>query len=105
MPSFETETLLLQWSSALKLARLSRRETQALAAERAGVSKATYMRMESADPVLLAGVSVGAFIEALVAYGYRDTLFTVCSQPDTEGQILRQNAVLKRGLSYKRPTA
>lgn len=97
-PSFVVETALLNLSRALSRSRLLRRETQRLAAQRANVSLATYMRMESGDIDKLAGIGIASFFEALCMVGYRDALLSLGDfSHDAEGAIQQEAATPRRG--------
>lgn len=73
--AFETQKALENISRGLTRARLLRGDSQHLAAERVGVSVATYRRLESGDPEKVGAVAAASLLQALVVYGYeRDVL-------------------------------
>lgn len=59
------DTMMATLGSHVRAARLARGDTQAVLAERAGVSRATVARLESGDK----GVSAGHVLAALEAMG------------------------------------
>lgn len=73
--SIKAETAVVALSETLRALRLQHGESQALAAQRIGVSHRTYQRMEATTPgkgeigVPAAGVSIGDFVMALEVYG------------------------------------
>lgn len=102
-PSYEVEIVLINLSAALSRARLLRNETQVLAAQRANISLATYVRMESKQADQLAGISIGSFFEALCIVGYRDALLTLADpNNDTQGALLLERKIPKRGRTLGR---
>ncbi|WP_454909704.1 hypothetical protein [Variovorax gossypii] len=73
--SITAETSLIALSETLRALRLEQGESQALAAQRIGVSSRTYQRMEAGAAgargaeIPAAGVAIGDFIMALEVYG------------------------------------
>jgi hypothetical protein len=73
--SIKAETAVIALSETLRSLRLQHGESQALAAQRIGVSLRTYQRMESSTPgagqagVPAGGVAIGDFVMALEVYG------------------------------------
>ena len=65
----------------LRTARLRRGETEELAAQRAGVSRPTWRRLEAGHP----SVSVGLAFEALQLYGFSQQLFLL-GDPDQDSE-------------------
>lgn len=66
----------------IRTARLRRGESETLAAERAGVSRQTWRRLEKGHPA----VSVGLLFEAMAVYGFGDQLFALADPAlDAEG--------------------
>lgn len=102
VPSFEVETILVNLSSALSRGRLVRGETQALAAQRANTSLATYVRMESRNVSQLGGIGIAVFFDALCAVGYRDALMTLADpNNDAEGALMLERTIPRRGRNLK----
>jgi hypothetical protein len=103
VPSFEVEIVLTNLSLALCRGRLLRGETQALAAQRANVSLATYVRMESKNMKQLAGIGVANFFEALCVLGYKDALLSLADPSnDTEGALMLERTIPRRGRALGR---
>ena len=69
--SFVTEQVIETIGKNIQTARLRRGESMDVAAERAGVSRQTWMRLEAGSQ----SVSVGLVIEALQLYGFVEQLF------------------------------
>lgn len=73
--SITAETSVIALSETLRALRLAQGESQALAAQRIGVSARTYQRMEGATTETrggvapAAGVAIGDFLMALEVYG------------------------------------
>lgn len=73
--SITAETSVIALSETLRALRLEQGESQALAAQRIGVSSRTYQRMEAGTTgargagIPAAGVAIGDFIMALEVYG------------------------------------
>ncbi len=69
----------------LGVARRKRRWSVAIVAERVGVARTTYMRLEKGDPT----VSIGVYAMALVLLGFGDFLAIPLHPPiDRDGQAL-----------------
>ena len=94
--SFQTQQGLAQLGHNLRVARLRRGESETLAAQRIGVSRQTWRRMEEGDPA----VSSGAIFEALSVYGFTDQIFSL-ADPDRDLDGKAQDAARrpKRGRS------
>lgn len=91
--SFESENLLKSIGLSLKIARKRRRETLMQAAERIGIAKSNYVRLENGDP----SVGIGSFIEALNIYGFTQQLSELANPDnDEEGKRLSIQHTLKR---------
>jgi hypothetical protein len=94
--SFQTEEALRAIGAGLKTARLRRSESTSLAAERAGVTRKTWSRLEDGSP----GVAAGLLIEALVTYGFDRQVFELASpEADDLGKRLDMTRLPKRGTS------
>lgn len=65
----------------VRTARLRRGETEEMAAQRAGVSRPTWRRLEAGNPA----VSVGLAFEALQLYGFSEQLFSL-ADPDLDAE-------------------
>jgi DNA-binding XRE family transcriptional regulator len=86
----------------IALARRKRRLTGAMMAERIGISRATYVRLESGDP----RVSVGAYAMALHVLGLGQS-FADLADPsrDQQGLVLDEERVPRRVRTRKEPTS
>jgi len=80
--SFPAAAALKALGENIRTARLRRGESETLAAERAGVSRQTWRRLEKGHPA----VSVGLLFEAMTVYGFGDQLFALADPAlDAEG--------------------
>jgi len=78
----------------IRTARLRRGESESLAAERAGVSRQTWAKLEQGE----ATVSAGLLFEALVLYGFDAALFDLgAPELDVEGMARDAARRPKRG--------
>ena len=75
----------------IRLARLRRRYTINLIAERAGVSRATVWKVEKGD----AGVAIGIYAKILAAIGLPDDI-TLLAKDDALGHLLQDAELLRR---------
>ncbi len=84
----------------LALARKRRHLTVAMMAERLGVAKSTYLRIEKGDPT----VSMGAYAMALFALGFEGTLDELAdARRDELGLLLDAERLPKRVRLKKTP--
>lgn len=91
---------LTKLGSDLVLARHKRKLTAAMMAERVGVSKSTYRRLEAGDPT----VSLGAFAVALFVLGFGTPLAEVVdARRDEQGLVLDSQRLGKRVRVKKEP--
>lgn len=91
---------LTKLGSDLVLARHRRKLTAAMMAERVGVSKSTYRRLEAGDPT----VSLGAFAVALFVLGFGTPLGDlVDARRDEQGLLLDSQRLGKRVRVKKEP--
>ena len=92
---------LTKMGADLALARRKRRLTSAMMAERVGVSKSTYLRLEKGDPT----VSLGAYAMALFVLGFGEVLGDVADvRRDDQGLLLDAERLPKRVRVKKSPT-
>jgi DNA-binding XRE family transcriptional regulator len=91
----------LQLGHNLSLARRKRGITQSMMAERLGVSKSTYLRVESGDPK----VAMGVYAMTFFVLGMRDPLVDQSdSSRDEQGLLFDEEIVAKRVRTKKEPT-
>lgn len=95
--SFQSEQALRQFGENIKTARLRRGESEEMAAQRTGVSRQTWRRLEQGLPT----VSMGLMFEAMTIYGFAEQLFYL-ADPDTDADGKAYDAArrLKRGKTY-----
>ena len=90
----ETENILKELGEQIKLARLRRKLSATLVAERAGISRATLWKIENGNPA----VAMGMYAAALHALGYMDRdLLLVCKE-DEIGRSLQDIRLSRRQL-------
>jgi transcriptional regulator with XRE-family HTH domain len=93
---------LTKFGADLSLARRRRHLTVAMMAERAGISKGTYRRVEKGDPT----VSLGAYAMALFVLGFGEPLGELADvRRDDQGLLLEAERLPKRIRARKEPTA
>jgi DNA-binding XRE family transcriptional regulator len=93
---------LNKFGADLALARRKRRLTTAMMAERLGVAKSTFVRVEKGDPT----VSMGVYAMALFALGFGDALGDlVDASRDEQGLLLDEEHVPKRVRPKKDPAS
>ena len=80
-----TKQILEQMGEQIKLARLRRKITTALVAERAGISRQTVMAVEKGS----SSVSMGAYASVLHALGGMDTDLLLVAKDDELGRKLQ----------------
>lgn len=94
IPSFQCEAAFEKLGKNLRVARLRRHDSAALAAQRIGVSLSTYKRMEKGDPA----VAAGAFFDALIVNGFETQVFKLGDPDEDElGKRLERANLPKRG--------
>ena len=96
MPS--TQEILKQMGEQIKLARLRRKLSVELVAERAGISRATLWNIERGLP----SVSMGAYASALHALGGMDQDLLLVAKDDELGRKLQDLALLPKKRAPKR---
>jgi DNA-binding XRE family transcriptional regulator len=109
MKSASTDTIpsrvrrsLVKLGSDIAIARRKRQLTAAMVAERVGVSKATYQRVEKGDPT----VSMGAYAMTLFVLGFSDAFTEIADvRRDDTGLLLDTDRLPKRVRVKKEPTA
>ena len=84
----------------LAVARRKRRLTVGMMAERTGLAKSTYARLENGDPA----VGMGAYAMALFVLGFGEALGNlVDARRDEEGLLLDEERLPKRVRVEKSP--
>jgi transcriptional regulator with XRE-family HTH domain len=87
------QLVLKKLGGYLKDARKGRGLTGILAAERAGISRPTLVRVEAGDP----SVSMGAYAALLQLYGLLEQMAAgITPEQDKTGQVLRMTKQPKR---------
>ena len=81
----KTAEILEQMGEHIKLARLRRRLSAELVAERAGISRATLWNVEKGSP----SVAIGIYAAVLHALGNMDTDFLSVAKDDELGRTLQ----------------
>ena len=76
----------------IKLARLRRKYTADLIAERAGISRSTLWKVEKGDP----GVAFGVYAKVLAAIGLPHDI-ELLARDDELGRIIQDSELLKKG--------
>lgn len=93
---------LAKFGSDLALARRKRKLTSAMMAERVGLAKSTYLRVEKGDPT----VSLGAYAMALFVLGFGTALGDLVDpRRDDQGLLLDAQRLPRRVRVKKEPTA
>ena len=81
----KTAEILEQMGEQIKLARLRRRLSAELVAERAGISRATLWNVEKGSP----SVAIGIYASVLHALGNMDNDFLLVAKDDELGRTLQ----------------
>ena len=81
----KTAEILEQMGEQIKLARLRRRLSTELVAERAGISRATLWNVEKGSP----SVAIGIYAAVLQALGNMDSDFLLVAKDDELGRTLQ----------------
>jgi hypothetical protein len=91
---------LSKFGHDLAVARRKRRLTIGMMAERTGLAKSTYARLEKGDPA----VAMGAYAMALFVLGFGETLGNLTdAHRDEEGLLLDEERLPKRVRIKKTP--
>ena len=93
---------LTKFGSDLAMARRKRSLTSLMMAERLGVAKSTYLRIEKGDPT----VSLGAYAMALFILGFGDALGDLVDpRRDDQGLLLDAQRLPRRVRVKKEPSS
>lgn len=94
------ERALKKFGADLRIARLKRGFTVEMMAQRIGIHRSTYSKMEKGDPM----VGLGAYAIALFALGFGTPLSDLIDQRnDDTGLLLDLEKLPKRVRSKKKP--
>ena len=88
----QTEKVLEQMGEQIKLARLRRKLSAELVAERAGISRATLWSIEKGSP----SVAIGMYAAVLHALNGMDKDFSLIAKDDEFGRKLQDLELLTR---------
>ena len=94
----KTVQILEQMGEQIKLARLRRRLSTELVAERAGISRATLWNVEKGSP----SVAIGIYAAVLHALGNMDSDFLLVAKDDEFGRTLQDLELPVRRRAPKR---
>jgi HTH-type transcriptional regulator/antitoxin HipB len=93
---YEATSALQALGAHLRRARLARKDTQAVAAERCGLHAQTIARIEAGDPA----VGIGKVFSVMVTYGMTTRLWGL-SETDEATEILLHQHLPQRGRSAR----
>lgn len=92
---------LAKFGHDLAVARRKRHLTVAMMAERTGLAKGTYLRIEKGDP----SVAMGAYAMALLVLGFGEVFGNLTdARRDEEGLLLDEERLPKRVRVKRTPT-
>lgn len=93
---------LSKFGNDLSVARRKRHLTMGMMAERTGLAKSTYARLEKGDPA----VAMGAYAMALFVLGFGEAFSNLIdARRDEDGLLLDEERLPKRVCIKKLPTA
>ena len=93
----QEQTLLSQLGERLKLARLRRKLSNALVAQRAGISRSSLYKVEAGDP----GATLGTYLRVLAVLGLEGDIHAVAAD-DKVGRKLQDLALQPAGRQPRR---
>lgn len=95
----DTEKILAQMGEQIKYARLRRKISAELVAERAGISRTTLVSIEKGSP----SVAMGCYAAVLHALNYMDRDLLLIAKDDELGRKLHDlNLTLKKRVTKRR---
>ena len=94
----QTREILAQMGEQIRLARLRRKLSLELVAERAGISRATLISIEKGTPT----VSIGSYAAVLHALNNMDSDLLLIAKDDEFGRKLQDLALLTRRRAPKK---
>ena len=95
----KTERILGQMGTQIRLARLRRKISVEMVAERAGISRASVWSVEKGSP----SVSMGIYAKVLAAIGMQDDLKKICGD-DILGRTLQDQELERHSRGRKTKT-
>ena len=96
----QEQQLLSQLGERLKLARLRRKLSTVIVAQRAGISRSSLYKVEAGDP----GATLGTYLRVLVVLGLEGDLHAVAAD-DKVGHKLQDLALMPQLLPPKRQSS
>ena len=90
MPRLQKQ--LEQVGEQIHLARMRRRYSAKMIAERAGISRATLWKVEKGDP----GVAIGIYAKVLAAIGLPHDI-ELLAKDDVLGRLIQDSELLRKG--------
>ena len=90
MPRLQKQ--LEQVGEQIRLARMRRRYSAKMIAERAGISRATLWKVEKGDP----GVAIGIYAKVLAAIGLPHDI-ELLAKDDVLGRLIQDSELLRKG--------
>lgn len=96
----QEQQLLSQLGERLKLARLRRKLSTVIVAQRAGISRSSLYKVEAGDP----GATLGTYLRVLVVLGLEGDLHAVAAD-DKVGRKLQDLALMPQLLPPKRQSS
>jgi len=97
---YEISETLRAVGKILRRARAARRDTAKIAAQRLGVTRGTWARLEAGDP----NVRMGTYLQAMSLYGLSERVLSLAER-DEQTEALLLQARPKRGHVLRRTKA
>ena len=99
-PLPQIQKMLSQMGEQIKLARLRRKLSSSLVAERAGIHRSTLTKIEKGSP----SISIGAYANVLLALGLHYDILKI-AQDDKLGRKLEDIGLMPKQRAPKRGTS